>query len=313
MTTAHPPSKWVGVLEELRSYAFKGDSRYQLAPTKTNPQVQRYHRTAPVAKSEFDSHQGRHFKDFFSRITQTEGFGQHIDRSIPGYATHRAALAMGVAAQFPKGHTLDVGASEGQWGRAIHHLAPEHTVVHLDPNPDMLTNNVHEEGEKVAAAWHEGWTEDDGTEVPAYQSKKPADVVGMHMVRQFVTTDTDGWYGEVKKHLKPGGLFLYSAKVSPEPHPEGQEEWDHQERRKDKYKSKSFSKEAMTAKAAEVIEGMRRLQIPHSVEMEALHKHFEHVEPIWESHNFRGYVASDHPEAAKRFADTYRATKKEVE
>lgn len=231
---------------------------------------------------------GLRFKEFFSRITNTQGFGVHIDTSIPGYAENRARMA--VAAASLGGPVLDVGASEGQWGRTIQRVNPDVRVIDLDPNPDMLRNNINPNSEKVMGAWVEGF-EDNGVNIPAFDSQEKFKAIGMHMVRQFVTRDADTWYSEVQKFLAYKGVFMLCVKVVAEHDDKG--EWAEQEKVKDAYKRLTYTQEEMDSKSDEVLVGMHSLMLPHSEELATLSRHFNWCECVWRSANFRGYFASD--------------------
>lgn len=306
------------LLADLRAYAELDKSGKVLAPSRKDPSVKRWqNQLTDIPRSgrtwgAGETERGLRFKDFFSHITNGQGFGQHIDTSIPGYAEHRAQMAWAVAHTFDAPQVLDVGASEGQWGASIQEGNPRAVITDLDPNPDMLRNNVNvpnaEKGKatsstKVLGAWVEGF-HDGERDIPTFTSEgHPYDVVGMHMVRQFVTRDGDEWYGEVKKHLKPGGVFLYSCKVTPSA---GQEDdWKRREAEKDDFKRKTYTQEEMDAKSDEVLVGMHHLMMPHEEEMASLGRHFAHVVPIWHSANFRGYAASDDHDTVTRVAGEY--------
>ncbi len=188
----------------------------------------------------------------------------------------------------------------------------------MDPNPDMLRNLADKQGRAIQAAWVEGFEDPDVGYIPSFRELYPDerfDVVNMAFVRQFVTTDTDAWYGEVRDYLKPDGVFLYSAKVAPEP---GKlEEWRQREAVKDQYKRLTYTKEEMAAKSAEVLEGMNHLLLPYSAEMGALRSHFRYVEPIWTGEyqgqptNFHGWVAGNNEDAVRRFTELYAKLKAE--
>jgi spermidine synthase len=308
------------LLTALRSYSDDHKKRSEmgevLAPSKKDPSVKRWQKEGqateavtniPVSSRTWgagETDNGKRFKDFFSSITNTQGFGQHIDTSIPGFLEHRVAQAYAVSEMYPKGSILDVGASEGQWGRTIHKNAPDARVVNLDPNPDMLKNNVDTLGEKALGAWVEGF-HDGEQDIPAYTTPadQKHDVVGMHMVRQFVTRDGDEWYGEVKHHLKPNGVFMYSCKVTPSAGKE--QDWKDREAEKDVFKRRTYTQEEMDTKSDEVLVGMHHLMMPHEEEMASLQRHFAHVLPVWHEANFRGYFASDDHQAASRLAKRY--------
>lgn len=237
-----------------------------------------------------DTMNGLRFKDFFSRITNTEGFGQHIDASIPGYAEHRARMALAVTRAFPGAEVLDVGASEGQWGNTIMTLDPTAKVTDIDPNPDMIFNNVNRLSFKVLAAWVDGFWDGDFY-IRAFHTEEKYDAIGMHMVRQFVTREGGAWYGETKRFLKEGGVFLLSVKCVAAP---GEEKlWQEREKEKDAYKLLTYTQEEMDSKKEEVLIGMHELMMTPEEEEAALKKHFRYVAPIWRSANFWGFVASD--------------------
>lgn len=254
-----------------------------------------------------ETNKGLKFKDFFSRITNTEGFGSHIERSIPGYAEWRARSAFAAAnvvvtysAHAP--FVFDVGASEGQWGATINQIAPQIVVVDIDPNPDMLKNNVNPDSFKENAAWVEGF-EDDGKQIPAFNTKARAGAIGMHMVRQFVTRDGSEWYGEAKKFLNATGVFFLAVKVIATPGKE--DEWKAREKEKDAYKSQFFTEEEMSTKKEEVLVGMHELMMTLEEEKAALAEHFKFVEVAWHSANFVGFIAGNDENVVKYALETY--------
>lgn len=242
---------------------------------------------------------GLAFRDFFSGLAGE--FGQHIDNSIPGYAGNRDAVARVIAALKPGGSTLDVGASEGQFGNTITKFAPLHNVLNIDPNPDMKRSHIGNERYETAA-WVDGFH--DGDEyIPAFRTSERFDFVHMSMVRQFVTADAVTWYSEAAGMLKPDGVFILNCKLAPAPGDEAG--WREREALKDGYKLNFFTQEQIDAKAEETLVGMHQLMLTDEQEREALRASFRYVATYWESFNFRGYVASNCEASVRRFLQEY--------
>jgi hypothetical protein len=268
-----------------------------------------------AADMALDARTGLDFERFFSKLAGQ--FGQHIDQSIPNYAPNRAASAEAIANTLAQGDlVIDVGASEGQFGQSIG-LATGGAVRvrNVDPNPNMRRaweeRGIAPGNEYEVAALVEGFRDDEnGIDVPAFVPRGDAAVVHMSMVRQFVTDDADTWYGEVRRMLRPDGVFVNNVKVVRSADDTG--EWSQRESQKDDYKRLSFTQTEITQKAEETLVGMHQLMLTKEQELAALRAHFKHVAVYWQSYNFYGYAASDDADALARFvaehARLYRPT-----
>ena len=103
----------------------------------------------------------QNFQSFFQRITETEGFGGHIRRSIPGYHSMVDGVGKMMAALGVK-TVLDIGGSEGQKAKTWTEQGLQ--VVNVDPCPAMIRNSLHDNN--VLEALGTSWVEDDGTRIP---------------------------------------------------------------------------------------------------------------------------------------------------
>jgi SAM-dependent methyltransferase len=251
-----------------------------------------------------------HGANFHSELMRHTGhFDDHIAKSIPTYRETQVRKGFALAKGLGDGklHMLDIGGSEGSFAKAITAYSGGNvTTKVVDPNTAM-----HEFfGAKSTVpgstydpkAFHKGWTNDDGSEVPglhADNTQERFDIIHEAMVFQFINNDRATHVAEVKKLLKPGGLFVTEEKLKTTP-----EEWKHNEDFKDReYKNIYYSNQELAAKqkvvgfqqdkkdekAVGMVDNMVSV-----VEFEKiLLGHFVNVWQYWDSGNFKGYAASD--------------------
>lgn len=275
---------------------------------------------------------GLDFKDFFSQVTRGEfgmsdvpwepilpleglepfldqyaqvsgNFAAHIAKSIPAFQEVQLKTGNAVAQTLPPGsRVLDIGASEGNWGKAISAATKGGVqTVSLDPNPDM--QNTFNSKPAIPGATYELKSFQYGFDDPAMGAVQPLapqgdfDVVHEAMAFQFITPDRAGNIAEVKRHLKPGGVALIEEKVF-------NDAWDANEQKKDaEYKSRYFTPQALQDKDKMVgfqqdkqetgTVGMLDNMVSQQALEDALLGNFRYVVQYWDSGNFKGYAASD--------------------
>lgn len=207
-------------------------------------------------------------------------FDDHIAASIPGFREVQQAVGSAVAKTYAAGGVvLDVGASEGAWGKTVSAVTDGKVrTVNLDPNLAMAEHfNTHSTvpgAEYVVEAFgskedegKEAWQEGD-TPINFFKPDTKFDVIHEAMVFQFISNGRNAQVARMKELLKPGGLVLLEEKIiavlpgkpseiTPEQiaafTPEQKAFWDN-EIQKDAYKAKHFSAKAIEEKK-KVLEG----------------------------------------------------------
>ena len=282
---------------------------------------------------------GLAFKEFFSKVTRGEfgasavpftpimdignaepflaelanhsgNFDEHIAKSIPGYKEMTVRKGHAIAEAFKDGAAmLDIAASEGSMAKTVTARSDgKITSVSLDPNPDMaefFRSKSRVEGAAfVEEAFLEGF-EDNGKRVPAYNPEERFDVVNESMGFQFINPDRPAQIAEVKRLMKPDGIFVTEEKLK-------NPDWAENERKKDtEFKEKYFSKADLSAKDKVVgfqqskqeakAVGMVDNMVTQSDYEATLKENFKHVVQYWDSGNFKGYVAGDDLNTVMRF------------
>lgn len=245
------------------------------------------------------------------------GFAEHISKSIPLYLESQVALGDAIVKSYPEGaRVLDVGSSEGYFGKAISDQSGgKIETVSLDPNNDMRAAFDRTPAVKGATfttdAFREGFQDGD-TFVKAYNSAEPFDVINESMTFQFINNDRAGQFAEVKRLLKPDGVFSTRQKVL-------NDSWAANEALKDsQWKNKYFTAEDLKAKESvvgfkqskseEKAVGMVDNMVTDLALEAELKNNFKHVEQIWDSGNFKGYAASDDAAKLRTFVDNVANT-----
>ena len=299
--------------EETRSRAAEIRQRKTEAPLAQSPQ--------PTPKD------GRDFRNFFSSVvtgmagksdtgvpyeTVIQGredlgefaqeyadhrgnFDDHIAFSIPGFKEVQMAVGNAVVNTYGEDAVLlDIGASEGSFGKSITALGGPQTVS-FDPNPDMKaafdSNPVPGATYELAAfssAQDQGvelWDEA-GVPIVGFTPTQQFDVVHEAMVFQFIENDRPSQISRMKEMMKDDGVLIIEEKFK-------NDQWVENEARKDEVKRKYFQPKDMTEKAKAVLEGMNENMTSDVAIEELLGNQFKHVVQFWDSGNFKGYMASD--------------------
>lgn len=242
---------------------------------------------------------GTEFSDFFSgQTTSDAGFTQHIHHSIPSYAEMEKESADAIVAIFNDALVLDIGSSEGTWGKYISRQSGGNIKTHnLDPNEDMKDTF---EQDPVDGAIHlvRSFGEDYG-DIPAYNPQDAYDVVRESMTFQFISTDRESQYRQAKEALKSDGFFITNSKVFQL----DDDEYKKYEALKDEYKRENFTDQEIETKAKEVLPNMSKYMVDIITTMQALEQHFRFVVQYWVSGNFTGFVAGDDKTIIDQFLD----------
>lgn len=240
---------------------------------------------------------GLEFKDFFSsKTTSDEGFANHIYNSIPSYKEMEKLTSDALIDLYNIGAImLDIGASEGQWGKYVSKKSNGRIITHnLDPNEDMK-DTFDEDPVKGAKYINKAF----GSDVGGYAPKNKYDVVRESMTFQFISTNRDDQYRLAKRALKRDGLFISNSKT----HLVDEDEYQKYEKLKDEFKRQSFSNDEIEKKAKDVLPTMSKYMVDLQTTFDMLDKHFNFVREYWTSGNFHGFVASDNEKQLKRFLD----------
>lgn len=232
---------------------------------------------------------GIEFEDFFSSHTSSdEGFTQHIHDSIPSYNEMEKSSADAIVSIYNQGLVLDIGASEGTWGKYISKRSNGKIITHnLDPNEDMK-DTFNKDPVEGAEFIQRPFGSDYG-DMKAYSPKNKYDVVRESMTFQFISTNRQSQYKEVQQALKSDGLFITNSKVFQL----DDDEYKKYEKLKDAYKRQSFTDDEIKKKAKDILPNMSKYMVDIITTVEALQKHFKYVVQYWVSGNFTGFVAGD--------------------
>lgn len=263
---------------------------------------------------EFGDHHYRFAKEAEDHLGY---FDDHIAKSIPTFREIQFKKGHALVATF--GHKpafmLDIGGSEGSFAKAVTALSGGNirTMV-LDPNEDMAdhfrSKSQVEGSHYVQKAFYEGWIEDDGSVVDAMHAGNTThrfDIIHESMAFQFINNLRHIHFREVKKLLKPNGLFITEEKVRTHP-----DVWKANENFKDQHhKSRYFTEEDLRKKQKVVgfaqddkdrkASGMVDNMVSHDQLERLLSQNFKTVIQYWDSGNFKGYAASDNAALARKF------------
>ena len=230
-------------------------------------------------------------------------FDQHIALSIPGYRDFQYQIGNAIVNTFDDGTMLDIGASEGTQAKTITSLSDgKIETISLDPNKSMQrsfnkTSKVSGATFDLSAFGMTASTEGDiaWDDIPYFDPKgQKFDIVQESMVFQFIDNNRDVHIKRVAELTKDDGIAIFQEKLH-------NPDWDRNEKLKNEYKSKSFAKEDMDAKATEVLEGMNKNMVSVDEIERQLKKNFKYVEKIWDSGNFKGYAASNNESVLAEF------------
>jgi ubiquinone/menaquinone biosynthesis C-methylase UbiE len=255
-------------------------------------------------------------------------FDRHIKTSIPTFGGMQDKKGHAIVRAFggDKLNLLDIGGSEGSWARSITDMSRGNIETDiLDPNEQMRTffesKGKTPGSNYIEAAFIRGWMENDGSQVPSFNHKttqKRYDIIHEAMVFQFMGPQRAAHIAEVKRLLKPGGLFLTEEKLKSDSATWKRNEDFKNVEHKSKYytaedlakkeKVVGFEKEKKQAESpwpqeddeAEAV-GMANNMVKADAFEEILKRNFRSVWQYWDSGNFKGYAASDSPATVQKF------------
>jgi SAM-dependent methyltransferase len=244
-----------------------------------------------------------HLQQFYDTYKGHAGnFDQHIETSIPGYREVQVRKGAAITQAFPNASVLDIGGSEGSWGKAVSQLGGQRTV-NVEPNNAMAEQfaaNPVQNAELVPHAFGEGFAE-----YPKFEPNEQYDIINESMTFQFISPERTGQIAEVKRLLKPGGLFITDEKVITQ-------NWHENERVKDEWKKQFYTQDQLAEKQQvvnyqdeESAVGMVSNMIPQQDLENILRQNFHFVQNYWSSGNFQGYLASDSQETINKFLQAY--------
>jgi SAM-dependent methyltransferase len=244
-----------------------------------------------------------HLQQFYDTYKGHAGnFDQHIETSIPGYREVQVRKGAAIARAFPGASVMDIGGSEGSWGKAISQLGGQRTV-NVEPNNAMaehFNNNPVPNAELVPHAFGEGFAE-----YPKFEPQERYDIINESMTFQFISPDRPNQLAEAKRLLKPGGLFITDEKVITK-------DWHANEQAKDEWKKQFYTQDQLAEKQQvvnyqdeESAVGMVSNMVPQEQLEGLLRQNFRFVQNYWSSGNFQGYLASDSQETINRFLAAY--------
>ena len=228
-------------------------------------------------------------KDYVDvRASHRGNFDDHISKSIPAYDDVQNVVGAAIVKTYKNADVLDIGASEGSWGKAISQQSDGKVkTVSLDMNKDMQ-NNFN------SISQVDGATFDLSAFGSNYKPNKKFDVIHEGMLFQFISSSRNAQVKEVKRLLKKDGVFVTEEKFITN-------DYRVNEFNKDNYKSYYFTKDQLVEKAKKIVlsggldeaEGMMGNQVTIAEMNKVLKGNFKFVVQFWDSGNFKGFAASD--------------------
>ena len=236
-------------------------------------------------------------------------FDDHIAKSIPTFYEAQIAVVDSLSKMPAGSKVLDIAASEGSFGKAVTELSQGGVeTVSLDPNLAMAeffrTKSEVPGATYSTDAFLNGF--DAGNrQVNAFQTDERFDAIHESMGFQFIDPDRASQVDEVKRLLKPDGIFVTEEKVR-------NPNWAANETLKDQqHKNKYFTPTELAEKDKQVgfaqstnekkSVGMVSNMVSQETLENVLRERFDYVVQYWDAGNFKGYVASDSRVALDRF------------
>jgi len=236
-------------------------------------------------------------------------FDDHIAKSIPTFYEAQIAVVDSLSKMPAGSKVLDIAASEGSFGKAVTELSQGGVeTVSLDPNPAMAeffrTKSEVPGATYFTDAFLNGFDAGD-RQVDAFQTDERFDAIHESMGFQFIDPDRASQVDEVKRLLKPDGIFVTEEKVR-------NPNWAANETLKDQqHKNKYFTPTELAEKDKQVgfaqstnekkSVGMVSNMVSQETLENVLRERFDYVVQYWDAGNFKGYVASDSRVALDRF------------
>ena len=236
-------------------------------------------------------------------------FDDHIAKSIPTFYEAQIAVVDSLSKMPAGSKVLDIAASEGSFGKAVTELSQGGVeTVSLDPNPAMAeffrTKSEVPGATYSTDAFLNGFDAGD-RQVDAFQTDERFDAIHESMGFQFIDPDRASQVDEVKRLLKPDGIFVTEEKVR-------NPNWAANETLKDQqHKNKYFTPTELAEKDKQVgfaqstnekkSVGMVSNMVSQETLENVLRERFDYVVQYWDAGNFKGYVASDSRVALDRF------------
>ena len=246
-------------------------------------------------------------KDYVdARSTHRGNFDDHISKSIPAYDDVQNIVGAAIVKTYQNADVLDIGASEGSWGKAISQQSNGKVkTVNLDMNQDMKNNF-----DTISQV--DGATFDLNAFGSNYKPNKKFDVIHEGMLFQFISKARNSQIKEVKRLLKKDGVFVSEEKFITN-------DYYVNEFNKDNYKNYYFTEEQLIDKAKKIVlsggldeaEGMMGNQVTLAEMDKVLKSNFKFVVQFWDSGNFKGFAASDNKKKLNALIDNMEDTHSE--
>jgi len=227
----------------------------------------------------------------YDKHTEGGNFTSHISKMIPGFYEKQALVASAISKMKGKLRVLDIGGSEGGFGKAIGETNKNALVTIIDPNVSMhksykKTGEVSNVEYKLEAFRRVLGSNLTGTVIKQFKPKNKYDVINEDFTFQFVNNDRVGQVKMVKSMLNDDGLFITSEKFKTKNHSKN-------ELKKLEHQKKYFSEKDLATDQEGIITGMSKDMVRDMEYEKVLLDNFEYVSEYWNAGNFKGYVATN--------------------
>ncbi len=214
-------------------------------------------------------------------------FDKHINASIPLYFGTQLATIHSVS-KIAKNNNitiLDIGSSNGTWGKTLAYLNQNITVHSLDPNDNMSVEdnmypfNFKEIKESFVYKC---------CDKKIFNNEVKYDVIKESMAFQFISDSRDKLVKAVNSMLKDDGIFISEEKfILPNL------DYRNNEELKDKYKAKHFKAKDIAEKKDNILGELSSNQVKYSKYIKVLLSNFKYIKTYYKAGNFIGVVASN--------------------
>ena len=233
---------------------------------------------------------------YFLNIFSNE-FDSHIDTSIPYFLENKLFTIAAIQATFRRANILDIGSSSGAFGATLAYLNNTYTINVIEPNENIAENISLTNFKHYKQCFNT--TFDD---IPIFNTHFKYEIIRESMTFQFMGLKRIDYLQEVKRRLTSDGIFLTEEKFNLE----NETFYQQNEKLKNSFKSKYYSKEQLNKKE-DVLIGMRENQYDYNKYVFILSQMFTYVELYYRSGNFRGLIATDSLEKLNLFMNEMKS------
>lgn len=161
----------------------------------------------------------RILKDFFQNTRKPKGFGGRLMLSIMNIGHNKLALwGLSQVKIPPAGEILEIGCGGGRNIKNLLDLAPQGKVTGIDYSPESVARSKRTNKKAIA----EGRAEVRQASVSSLPFADGSFDIATAFETVYFWTDILNDFMEVRRVLKPGGLFLICNELA---RPEGSEKW----------------------------------------------------------------------------------------